>query len=303
MALRSDGMAGNSVVFYDLDGKELGAIEPYLNVAYDSSRDIKELSEVLKKKLRKAYPKESYGVISENTDHWWDIAVKETGAIEIPKTDLDFFTILKQTKGSAKLYAQEKNTGVQVLLKDFAPGVKYCDEKQQEEVSEAEIKADKGCGEINNSCPYRRVEWKNGSSFVIKKKYIQVIRLELENRCFSGSYSDSFFITDLNKVSSRIQNGVGFKFYKEDNLDKAQAYFEKSINEDPTFSLANFNLACVLALRGKSFIAGKGYLDQALKNESDKKSFETLKIKISKDRDLETWRKDPAFAGWYSQIK
>ncbi len=110
----------------------------------------------------------------------------------------------------------------------------------------------------------------------------------------------SYALVDASAVDDEWQNTLGLRALKREARAEARSHFEKSLQANPTYLHANFNLACTLSLEKTPFAEGKTYLEAILADPALRAKY---RKKIQQDPDLGFWRADPAFAAWLSGWK
>ncbi len=90
-------------------------------------------------------------------------------------------------------------------------------------------------------------------------------------------------------------NGVGVTYYARGDLDEALAWYKRSLEADPRFGDAFYNLACVYALQKHQALAFRYLRMAALNHYSEREQME-------KDPDLASLRGDPQWAGIVEQL-
>jgi hypothetical protein len=126
------------------------------------------------------------------------------------------------------------------------------------------------------------------------------------SRCDSTSVSTAgwtYFVIDASASDPAWQNTLGLRALTAKKYAEAKQHFLTALKSEPTYRHANYNLACTLSLTQVPFKEGKGYLVTLLKELPSEKMRKRYVKKIMKDKDLDFWRKDPAFAGWLAEVK
>ena len=90
-------------------------------------------------------------------------------------------------------------------------------------------------------------------------------------------------------------NGVGVTYYARGDLDEALAWYKRSLEADPRFGDAFYNLACVYALQRHKALAFRYLRMAALNRYSEREQME-------KDPDLASLRGDPQWAEILEQM-
>ncbi len=90
-------------------------------------------------------------------------------------------------------------------------------------------------------------------------------------------------------------NGVGVTWYARGDLDEALAWYKRSLEADPRFGDAFYNMACVYALQKHSALAFRYLRMAALNHYSEQEQME-------KDPDLASLRSDPQWAEIVDQM-
>jgi hypothetical protein len=90
-------------------------------------------------------------------------------------------------------------------------------------------------------------------------------------------------------------NGVGVTFYARGDLDEALAWYKRSLEADPRFGDAFYNMACVYALQKRPALAFRYLRLAALNHYSEREQLE-------QDPDLVSLRGDPQWAAIVDQM-
>ena len=90
-------------------------------------------------------------------------------------------------------------------------------------------------------------------------------------------------------------NGVGVTYYARGDLDEALAWYKRSLEADPRFGDAFYNMACVYALQKQKALAFRYLRMAALNHYSEREQME-------KDPDLASLRGDPQWAEIIEQM-
>jgi len=102
----------------------------------------------------------------------------------------------------------------------------------------------------------------------------------------------------LQKDAQRAEayNGVGVTFYARGDLDEALAWYKRSLEADPRFGDAFYNMACIYALQEQKELAFRYLRLAALNHYSERELME-------KDPDLTSLRTEPQWREILDQIR
>ena len=71
-------------------------------------------------------------------------------------------------------------------------------------------------------------------------------------------------LVDKDPQNSRLQNSLGFCYYRVEDYDTAEKHYTKALTLDPTYSTAHNNLGVIYLKKGQ-YDVSKQYFDKALK--------------------------------------
>jgi tetratricopeptide (TPR) repeat protein len=91
-------------------------------------------------------------------------------------------------------------------------------------------------------------------------------------------------------------NGVGVTFYARGDLDEALAWYKRSLEADPRFGDAFYNMACIYALQQHKDLAFRYLRMAALNHYSERDAME-------KDPDLASLRAEPQWRELLDQMR
>ena len=100
----------------------------------------------------------------------------------------------------------------------------------------------------------------------------------------------------LDPQRAEAYNGVGVTFYARADLDEALAWYKRSLEADPRFGDAFYNMACVYALQGQTELAFR-YLRMAALNHYSERA------QMEKDPDLAALHDNPQWRDILDQMR
>jgi Tfp pilus assembly protein PilF len=287
-----------------VDRYEAPSEKPYRSVLYNKKGDkiepkqIKALAEALDKKNANAlFVKPPKNILDlENQDsavtkareNWWKY---ETKRLDTMNNNLFEVTGAKEMKNSNDCPIKFETLGQNINL--------YVIDSETKNKMYLSLFQNKNLEETINAGDYAQEFTGLGCYKVDEKHSVAVMTVSSNNGCsWSRNYTLVFF--DPSKIEPMQMNILGYRSYKEKKYDTAIANFKKSLAIDPNYNHANFNLACTMAIQGKTFSEGKIYLDALLNNPNQTLAYIQ---KIGSDKDLVSWRKTPEFKTWFETVK
>lgn len=117
---------------------------------------------------------------------------------------------------------------------------------------------------------------------------------------FYHEYQEPYRLWLDTEMNYWLQNKEGFYAYHTKDYQSAIEWFQKSLEINPEFRHANFNMACTMCIAGYPFEEGKMYLERLLDHPEFRS---TYLLKIQEDDDLSAWRDRVDFILWFAKYK
>ncbi len=128
------------------------------------------------------------------------------------------------------------------------------------------------------------------------RENMQVGKSHLERGLFERGRSAFLSAIDLDPTRPEAYNGVGVTYYARSDYEKALFWYKKSLEVNPDFQDAFYNMACIYALMKKNQLAIR-YLNIALLN-----GYVEHQV-MEQDADLQNLRSDPRYKEILDRMK
>ncbi len=113
-----------------------------------------------------------------------------------------------------------------------------------------------------------------------------------------GTVSPELLLIMPGELTAKRENILGLRAMRAQIFPAALYHFGVSLRLRPDLPLANYNMACLLALIGRPFAEGEPYLGLALQGGG-----RAVLKQIKVDKDLASWRRNKEFVGWMLKLE